>query len=212
MDRLRYIKFLENTIPLFKSFRCGDLQHEEELSAWISNEQEDRDVMQAIKYEQTNVWYYENFEGAIVGYASLAIAEWDLLVPGQEPILIKAKVNVLPALAISNDFQGQPSQYDKKNRYWAQILRDIIRKAKRKRSVAPILGLFVHPDNMAARKIYQKFGFIENPQTEYSRYSGMHYKGMVLDLRKETEYNSKNDRLWIPTKKPTVGGNEGIGP
>ena len=57
------------------------------------------------------------------------------------------------------EFHGEPVGAPKSERYSSQILGDLIGKAKSIKPKVPWLGLFVHPENIGAIKLYERHHF-----------------------------------------------------
>jgi hypothetical protein len=124
----------------------------------------------------------------IVGYGSLAISKWPdpMADPGllqKVPKLPKVPINLIPAVGINRQFQGQPAGSPPEERYSKQILDHLIMEATRQ-PATPVLGLYVHPGNAKAIRFYEKNGFITwNSQRYVNQETGVVYQGMLLFLK-----------------------------
>lgn len=70
----------------------------------------------------------------------------------------KTELVIVPAVAIRKEFWGSPAG-PQDERYSSQIMRHLLDEARDWPGELPALGLFVHPDNQAAIKLYERFGF-----------------------------------------------------
>src|SRR5207244_3529887 len=111
------------------------------------------DAAKALK-GKTRIWAYATPDKRVVGFGSLGKTKWHLTEEdGKQPDpKAKVRVQIIPALAVHEEFQGQGISYG--------IVRHLIQEAKLLMDqVSPILGLYVHEQNGAAIHVYKKVGF-----------------------------------------------------
>jgi hypothetical protein len=124
----------------------------------------------------TQVWLYETEEGDLVGFGSLGVTKWRYPDPEKSD---KRRLLIIPNYAIALPFQGQPpGKENKPRRYSRQIFTDLLRKAMDHPSGLKVIGLFVHPKNAGAIRLYADFNF--KPFGEPAPRSG--YLRMVATL------------------------------
>ena len=63
-------------------------------------------------------------------------------------------------MAIRREFWGKPQEAVLDERYSSQILRHLIDEAGAWPGDPPAVGLYVHPENQAAIKLYLRFHFL----------------------------------------------------
>jgi GNAT superfamily N-acetyltransferase len=165
------VAFSSELLPLVQDFDCGDEPHEQELAKWI--------VTEAIPTIDAGgkVWLYATEDKQIVGFGSLGISNWRYPDPQSKRI----SVAVIPAVAIKKQFWGQPPG-PRENRYSSQILDHLILEAAKLPITAPVLGLFVHPANTRAVKLYERAGFVLFSRTYTDPQTQVTYQSMVRIL------------------------------
>lgn len=128
-------------------FVCGERRFEKAMATWITGPL----VFESMKHFGNKVWLYYTPGDEVVGFGSLGVGE---IGPKDGP---KIPVAIIPALGIHSKYQGKPDGQTE-DRYSHQILRDLIRRARKlNRSV---LCLYVYPKNARAIALYSKFGFV----------------------------------------------------
>lgn len=155
-------------------FRCARPAEPwaEYLEQWIKREEPSSDdVLAAITKHNTEVWLFTTDQGDLIGYGSLGRTRWKW----PQPDGPKTELSIIPAFAVSLDFQGEPKSGSVTDRYAYRIMSFLIEKARKHQT--PAIVLFVHVDNVKAIKFYKKFGF----QPINSKSSDVHMK-MALDL------------------------------
>jgi ribosomal protein S18 acetylase RimI-like enzyme len=88
---------------------------------------------------------------------------------------------LIPAVAIQKQFWGKPDG-PREGRYSSQILDHLITEAARLPIDVPVLGLFVHPQNQRAIKVYERAGFQQFTQTYTDKTTGIVYRSMIRPL------------------------------
>jgi ribosomal protein S18 acetylase RimI-like enzyme len=177
---LTRIDFTDQFLPQVQAFDCGDEPREREISDWIKAPRGSGGALDALG-QDNKVWLYVDGDGNLVGFGSLgdSVQRW----PGpKDPAL---PVSIIPWLAVDRRFWGQPVG-PPEQRYSALILCDLIAEARHKQDERPLLILFVHVDNVAAIKLYERAGFKELHKPYTDKTTGWRYKRMVLVLKEPT--------------------------
>jgi GNAT superfamily N-acetyltransferase len=187
-SNLRKVLFGNDLMPHVISFNCGTEIYEEEVSTWIRDRE--AGALSVMEKYGTHVWLYINEEGDIVGFGSLGTTKWSY---PERHSKSKAKVNLIPAVAIETRFQGKP-EGEHEDRFSTQIMRDLIYEARNTPDTVPILGLFVHPANRRAIGLYRRMGFQDFYQTSNGEDPNVRYGSMILDLRNGTEITSRDSQ------------------
>ena len=91
---------------------------------------------------------------------------------------------VIPAVAIQKKWWGKPDG-PREERYSAQILDHLILEATK--LAVPVLGLFVHPANVRACKVYERSGFQAFSRTYTDKATGVTYRSMLRLLSSAAE-------------------------
>ncbi len=166
------VEFSADFLDLVKDFACGDEPHERELAEWIRQES-----VTALD-RGAKVWIYVTPEKEVVGYGSLAVTRWNY----PEPSSKRTSLALIPAVAIQKACWGKPDG-PREGRYSSQILDHLITEAARLSATVPVLGLFVHPENQRAIKVYERAGFQPFSHTYTDKVSGVTYRSMIRDLQ-----------------------------
>jgi ribosomal protein S18 acetylase RimI-like enzyme len=172
MDTLQVVPFDASMSEAVANFNCGDEPWQSELATWIVN-----DALEAIK-RGTKVWLYLDSAGEVVGYGSLGTTNWKYPDPDSK----RTVVAIIPNVAIHRQFQGQPADAPREARYSSQILRHLILEAESLSGPPPALGLYVHPENKAAIKLYERFHFQPSFHQYRDSATGITYLGYVRRL------------------------------
>lgn len=155
-----------------RDFDCGDEPFQSELADSLRGESHDA-MRRGVK-----VWLYVNPAAEVVGFGALGATRWPY--PGASDK--KVALAVIPAVAIQRRFWGRPEGVEPGARFSSQILRQLIFHAVDWPGKPPALGLFVHPDNHAARKLYERFQFVPHHRTYTDPATGITYSSYVLAL------------------------------
>jgi len=171
----------EQHLPELQDFDCGAEAYQVEISEWIKNSGPNCVLDDLKKWSDLRVWVY-TLDDTIVGFGSLGLSKWDLREIGAGKT--KIPVKLIPDVGIRREFQGKPTEATNKfDRYSSQILDDLIFKAKSREQRVRWLGLFVHPDNRGAIKLYERHDFKLLKKVSYSHKDfNMTYPAMLLDL------------------------------
>jgi GNAT superfamily N-acetyltransferase len=90
-------------------------------------------------------------------------------------------LTLIPAVAIQKAFWGKPDG-PRAERYSSQILDHLIVEAAQLPTDLPFLGLFIHPDNHRAIRVYERHGFQPFSQTATDKVTGVIYRSMIRPL------------------------------
>ncbi len=148
-DQLTAVEFQPEMLADIGNFDCGSESYQSELAGWLQNE------ASAVIVKGTKVWLYFNQAGDIVGFGSLGPTNWRY----PEPTSKRTAVVLIPAVAIRREFWGKPENVELEERYSSQILRQLVDEAGAWPGNPPAVGLYVHPENQAAIKLYERFHF-----------------------------------------------------
>jgi GNAT superfamily N-acetyltransferase len=170
-DLLIAVPFQAEHVDLVRDFSCGEEAYERELAEWIQH-----DSLPTLA-RGGKVWLYVTAQKEIVGYGSLAVSRWNYPAPSNKRISLA----LVPAVAIQKAFWGKPDG-PCEERYSSQILDHLIVEAARLPTDIPFLGLFVHPDNHRAIRVYERHGFQQFSQTATDKATGVIYRGMIRSL------------------------------
>jgi len=165
---VRAKKFTPADRDLVERFHCGDSDSAAAMAGWITGD----GCLESIR-RGTEVWLFLSDDGRLIGFGSLGVTCW----PWPSPADRKERVSIIPALAVSSEFQGRREVADG-DTYALRILKFLIQKAKH---LGPAwLVLYVAKKNAAALKLYARLGFVCLPDS---------YKGnrkLFLDLADES--------------------------
>src|SRR5262249_39102891 len=143
-DLLHSIDLTSEVLADVKSFDCGSEPYQTELADWLQ-----KHALAALA-RGTKVWLYANEADEGVGYGSLGQTRWKY--PAADSP--KTALIIVPAVAIQKVFWGKPDG-PPDERYSSQIMRHLLSEALAWPGSLPAMGLFVHPDNQAAIKLYE---------------------------------------------------------
>ena len=170
-DALQAIPFSKKLLTHVKDFDFGDEPYQQELGYWLRAES-----LSAIQFG-TQVWLYANRDNEIVGYGSLGLDDWN------PPEGTGIDLLVIPAVALRKEYWGHPPEAEREDRYSSKILRHLIERAEAMPRKLPLLGLFVHPDNAAAIKLYERHGFRPFNHKYRDEASGVEYRTYLRKLK-----------------------------
>lgn len=148
-DRLRAVPYQPDLRDDLPRFDFGDESYQSELDFWLASES-----TEAMK-KGTKVWLYLNQADVVVGFGSLGPSNWRY----PDKSSGRTFVVVIPAVAVRREFWGKPDNANPDDRYSSQILQHLIDEAEAWPDEPPAVGLFVHPENKAAIKLYSRFHF-----------------------------------------------------
>lgn len=146
------------------------------MTEYIKADLPTKGALYDIQQERATVFLYGNEAGELVGFASYGTNLWP--VAGH-----KRKVHHLVACGIDKRLRRKPDG-PREERYAAQIVDDIVAHARAidPDKVFPALTLFVHPDNIGAKRLYEGAGIKLFPHTYPDKASGIVYEGMAVSL------------------------------
>jgi RimJ/RimL family protein N-acetyltransferase len=173
--------FTEADQPAMVGLHCGDEPWARAATAWITGS----DVLDSRHNHRTRVWVFRDDADSIVGFASLGPTQWRWPPPDGR----YTRLLMVPQLGIDARFRGQPP--DPAWRYSNQVMSHLIfeaqewaseiRRTKPAKKHVKLLILQVHKDNLAARRLYEKFDFIAMPNFESRDHIVMSHKLAVPD-------------------------------
>jgi ribosomal protein S18 acetylase RimI-like enzyme len=181
---LRKYRFKESDLdlPEVQDFCCGPNPWEQEVAVWIKSRTGDNSVLEDVNRYGLEVWLYRTEAGDLVGYSSLGTNTWSLPMPDGPKHLI----NYLPFLGVHQNFQGEPKDAPRDDKYAYQILDDLIEYAAARTATHPALqpyiGLSVDGRNRRAIQFYLNRGFADTKSPRKDKKSGVVYERMVLNI------------------------------
>jgi GNAT superfamily N-acetyltransferase len=170
-DVLLVVPFTPDMLAAVPGFDCGDEPYQQELAHWLLQE-----AVPAL-LRGTKVWLYLNQAGEFVGYSSLGATRWKY----PDPASPRTHLVIVPAVAIARQFWGKPDG-PAEDRYSSQVMLHLLQEADAWPGQPPALGLFVHPENHAAIKLYERFGFQPFFHTFTDQSAGVVYRSFIRPL------------------------------
>jgi GNAT superfamily N-acetyltransferase len=170
-DQLRFVVFTPDLLDAVRDFDYGEEPFQKELADWMR-----ADAVPALE-RGTKVWLYVNQVGEVVGYGSLGVTRWKY----PDAASRKTELVIVPAVALRPVFWGKP-EGPREERYSWQIMGHLLDGALAWPGKLPAVGLFVHPDNKAAIKLYQHFGFLPFSHFYTDPGTGVTYRSFVRPL------------------------------
>jgi hypothetical protein len=172
------VQFTANDIHRVANFQCGGLPYQWPLATWIKEKS-----LPALE-SKTRIWLYETEDHCLVGYGSVGTTKWTIADMGEVKIL------VIPALAVQEIYWCKPAGVPREDQFSYQIIRHLktqaIVRLKNSPVLKPKLGLFVHPDNEPAKRLYANTGFVEVPGVSLpDPITRADCPAMICDLTKE---------------------------
>lgn len=148
----------ENDRSELLHLNCGVEPWSRAATEWMLGSE----VWESIQKHGTRVWLYRNSQDVIVGFGSLGMTRRRWPPPRGE----YANFPIIPMLGVDHRFHGQPP--DPRHRYSNQIVSHLRFEAvqliqshqKTGRTTLPLLSLYVHRENLRAKRLYEKFGFV----------------------------------------------------
>jgi GNAT superfamily N-acetyltransferase len=184
---LNQIPFSEELLPLVADFDCAQQTPanawEDEINEWIRMDPAAGDGARYHLGKGTQVWLYTNEHNEVVGYGSLCASRWpDPAVLEQVPNLKRVPISLVPAVGINRQFQGGPPGAEPAEKYSTKIMNHLVFEARKHHERQPFLGLYVHPDNGKAIRLYRRLQFEPFRQKYRDPKTGVEYMSMILKL------------------------------
>lgn len=154
-------------VPIFD---FGHEYWEREIERWIKDE-----VIEARREWGTDVWLYATEDDGLIGFGSLGQSRWNWPLATSK----RVPISLIPAVGIHRPFQGQPRD-GQSPRFSDQILDHLIYEAQQHSERHRALGLFVHPENSRAIKVYERAGFTRFSQVSVND-DGIKYASMMIE-------------------------------
>ena len=168
--------------PFLAGLRCGDEPWAQAATEWITSSE----VLDSIEKHGTKVWLYRNAEAddAIVGFSSLAATGWQKWPPLDGK---RSRMLYVPQLGLDQKFRGYPPgpEWRYANQIMEHLIGQAVLLAKQIQQEKPpskhvdLVTLKVHRDNVAARRLYERYGFELLPGFEDNEH-------LVMSLRLDT--------------------------
>lgn len=186
---LKTIPFDAELLPLVSDFNCAAEEPpklwEEEINEWIRMEPVAEDGALFWMEKGTQVWLYTNEEDETVGYGSLCESRWpDPAIVEKRTKIKRVPISLIPAVGLDRRFQGGPEGAAQDERYSTKILRHLLQEACKHSNRQPFLGLYVHPQNERAIRLYRREHFEDFSQSFWHEEAGVEYLSMILKLMK----------------------------
>jgi ribosomal protein S18 acetylase RimI-like enzyme len=186
---VKKIPFEADLLPLVQGFDCSEVYPpkfwEQEINEWIQMEPEEGDgaLYWLAQGRGTQIWLYANDNNEVIGYGSLCPSRWpDPSVIEQAPKIKKIPISLIPAVGINRRFQGGPDGVEKGQKYSRKIMNHLVHEARKHLDRWPFLGLYVHPQNEKAIRLYLTIGFQSFSQKCHVVKAGLDYPSMILKL------------------------------
>ncbi len=184
---LKTVPFDATLLPLVIQFDCAEKAlpeiWEEEINDWIKMDPVEKDGALHWMGKGTQVWLYASEDDEVVGYGALCQSRWpDPKVVEQVPKIKRMPISLIPAVGINRHFQGRPDGAAKDQKYSTKIMNHLVFEARQYADRQPFLGLYVHPQNEKAIRLYQRMKFVPFSQTYLHETAGVEYISMILKL------------------------------
>jgi ribosomal protein S18 acetylase RimI-like enzyme len=121
---------------LLDGFECGQESWALEATAWLSSGSLNRALARG-----NAIWLYTVSTGELAGFGSLGETSWKIT---------SAPIAIIPMLAVHTKWQGKGI-----GRF---IVDDLLQRALA--GPYEFIGLWVHEQNLSAKKLYESFGFL----------------------------------------------------
>jgi len=153
-----------------QDFDCGEEEWCASVSEWIKN----GDAIKFMRKRKTKTFLYYNSENKVVGYGSIGTSSWKALFP-EDPT---KRILLLPFLGVQKSHQKKGYGKSICNHLIEEARAYFLREQARGVSIAPFLGLLVHPQNLDAKRLYRSLGFSEYEYFHVGKDDGIRYEGM----------------------------------
>ncbi len=170
------IPFTADLLGHVQTFDCGNEVYQIEVSDWIKNVGPYA-VIGCMKRWGTKVWLYTTGEGDLIGFGSVGSTNWNWPSASDG----KVAVALIPSLGVDKRFWHKP-EGPSEHRYSTRIVLDLVAEARKLPSIKPVIGLFVHPSNLAAIQLYSRVGFVDFHQRSKGADRSTDYIGMIASL------------------------------
>lgn len=167
-------------LPEVQAFHCGDEPWDLEVAEWIKSRTGDNSVLVDVNTFGTEVWLYRE-AGTLIGYASLGerMFTW--------PLRSKKKelVSVIPFIGVQKQFQGEPRDAERDDKYAYQILDDLLANAAEKAMSGKhfaLVTLSVDDRNKRAIRFYECREFVDLKIPRLDPDKGITYTRMARGL------------------------------
>jgi len=174
---LSHKEFDEACLDEVKDFNCGEEAWCVSVNEWIKN----GDAIKFMKKRKTKILLYYNGENEFVGYGSVGTSNWKSLFP-EDP---NKRIMLLPFLEVQKEHRGKGYGHFICNHLIEEAQAYFLREQARGVSIAPFLGLLVHPGNFDAKDLYRSVGFGDFGYYYVSTDDGIRYEGMGRFLNLE---------------------------
>ena len=173
--------FSDEDLASVQDFDCGSAPYELEVSNWLKGSADQESAIASIHHpvRPCKVWLYKLEDGTLVGFGALGKSEWRWK-GNKDP---RVPVTVIIWVGLQKEFQGQPPPPSpKEQRYSVRVLDDLINQASEDKETHPVLGLFVHKDNVKAIRLYQAAGFTDDLDPLRNKAGEIEYLRMAVIL------------------------------
>ncbi len=96
--------------------------------------------------------------------------------------LKRVPISLIPAVGISQRFQGGPQGAESAEKYSTKIMNHLVFEARKHTERQPFLGLYVHTQNEKAIRLYRRMRFRDFSQKYSHAKAGVEYQSMILRL------------------------------
>jgi hypothetical protein len=171
------VPFSAALLPDVQGFDCGTDPWETEVSDWIKEPSLERyGALSDLANRGTEVWLLRlgSPQGPVVGCASLGESRWPLK-PSPNPRTI---ISTVPNMAIQTPQKGGSDENGKFSDQFLDLLKFVAQgHAERQR----FIGLYVHPNNAPAIRLYQrhKYEFVPG---RFCNVNGVRYPAMLVEF------------------------------
>ncbi len=176
---LRKVTFSADRLAEVEKIDCGEEEWSREAERWIKGiPGQCSDCALGVIELGTDVWLYKTEDGQLVGFGAVGPRDWRLPKPKDKP----KRISTIPWVAIQKKFRKKPEGASPGEWFSGQILDDLINEARGHPEREPFVGLCVHPNNLAAIKVYERAGFAKLAKPYKEPVTGLIYDRMLLEL------------------------------